>query len=398
MPAVLRFGSQSLPGHADFALLFDHLPDPVAYLGRDLAVKACNRKFRERFPVVIEEQFIAPLRALLKDKSRARNDAVNLPIVRQPRVSALPGIHRLALEPRVSWLPDGGALIIFRPLGADEALYRQQIQRLCQELEKAQTEAGDAAREVETYKERMSLTSHELRTPLNAIIGFSDIMRQELFGPLGDPRYQRYAELVHDSGSRLLEMINDFLDLSKLDAGKLQLHTQTIEVFRVVVDSVRELEVLAAKSHVCFGVHVFDGVSLLVADDKRLRQMMLNLLSNALKFTPEGGEISIDVYRRGKNIAISVSDTGVGMREEDIATALEPFGQVENQQILNHHGTGLGLPLTKQLAELHGGKLELESQPGCGTTVIILLPELGGAKSPKQSRNKFGASPLPLAS
>ncbi len=276
MPAVLRFGSQSLPGQADFALLFDHLPDPVAYLGRDLAIKACNRKFRERFPVLIEEQFIAPLRALLKDKSRARNDAVSLPILRPPRSSALPGIHRLALEPRVSWLPDGGVLIIFRPLGADEALYRQQIQRLCQELEKAQTEAGDAAREVEIYKERMSLTSHELRTPLNAIIGFSDIMRQELFGPLGDPRYQRYAELLHESGSRLLEMINDFLDLSKLDVGKLQLHTQTIEVFRVVVDSVRELEVLAAKSHVCFGVHVFDGVSLLkVADDKRLRQMRL---------------------------------------------------------------------------------------------------------------------------
>ena len=125
-------------------------------------------------------------------------------------------------------------------------------------------------------------------------------------------------------------MINDFLDLSKLDAGKLELHTQTIEVLRVVVDSVRELEVLAGKAHVCFSVHVFDGVSLLVADDKRLRQMVLNLLSNALKFTPAGGEISIDVYRRGTSIAISVSDTGVGMREEDIATALEPFGQVEN--------------------------------------------------------------------
>ena len=106
------------------------------------------------------------------------------------------------------------------------------------------------------------ITSHELRTPLNAIIGFSDIMRQELFGPLGDPRYLRYAELVHESGSRLLDMINDFLDLSKLDAGKLELNTQTIEVLRVIVDSVRELEVLAAKSHVCFSVHVFDGVSL----------------------------------------------------------------------------------------------------------------------------------------
>ena len=398
MPVVLRFGSEPMPAGADFALLFDHLPDPVAYLGRDLTLKACNRKFRERFPVLIEEQFIAPLRALLKDKNRAKNDPVTLPVMRPPRPSILPGSHRLALEPRVCWLPDGGALIVFRPLGADEALYRQQIQRLCQDLENAQTLASEAAREVETYKERMSVTSHELRTPLNAIIGFSDIMRRELFGPLGDPRYQRYAELLHDSGSRLLEMINDFLDLSKLDAGKLQLHTQTIEVFRVVVDSVRELEVLAAKSHVCFGVHVFDGVSLLIADDKRLRQMVLNLLSNALKFTPEGGEISIDVYRRGKNIAISVSDTGVGMREEDIATALEPFGQIDNPQNPNAQGTGLGLPLTKQLAELHGGRLELESQPGRGTTVTILLPERGNATVPGAGRNKFGPHPLPLAS
>jgi signal transduction histidine kinase len=399
MPVVLRFGPQSPPGQADFTLLFDHLPDPVAYLGKDLTVKACNRKFRERFPVLIEEQFIAPLRALLKDKSRAGRDPVSLPILRPPRPQIMPGIHRLALEPRVSWLPDGGALIVFRPLGADEALYRQQIQHLCQELESAQHRASDAVREVEIYKERLSVTSHELRTPLNAIIGFSDIMRQELFGPLGDPRYQRYAELLHDSGSRLLEMINDFLDLSKLDAGKLELHTQAIEVLRVILDSVRELEVLAAKSHVCFGVHVFDGVSLLVADDKRLRQMMLNLLSNALKFTPEGGEISIDVFRRGKNIAISVSDTGVGMREEDIAIALEPFGQVENGQILNNQGTGLGLPLTKQLAELHGGRLELESQPGRGTTVTILLPEQGGRNTKTgPSRNKFGADPLSLAS
>jgi two-component system cell cycle sensor histidine kinase PleC len=128
-----------------------------------------------------------------------------------------------------------------------------------------------------------------LRTPLNAIIGFSDIMRQQLFGPLGDPRYQRYAGLLHETGGRLLDMINDLLDLSKLDAGKLKLNTQTIEVLRIILDSLRELEVLAAKSHVCLSVHVFDGVSLLIADDKRLRQMVLNLLSNALKFTPGGG-------------------------------------------------------------------------------------------------------------
>jgi signal transduction histidine kinase len=402
MPVVLRFGSEPMPGQADFALLFDHLPDPVAYLGKDLTLKACNRKFRERFPVLIEEQFTAPLRALLKDKTLAGDGPVSLPVIRPAHQSLWPQKNRLALEPRVSRLPGGGVLIVLRPVGSGEAAYRAQIQHLRQELAQAQQQGDDALAEVATSKERLSVTSHELRTPLNAIIGFSDIMRQELFGPLGDPRYQRYAELVHDSGSRLLEMINDFLDLSKLDAGKLQLHTQTIEVLRVIVDSVRELEVLAAKSRVCFGVHVFDGVSLLIADDKRLRQMVLNLLSNAMKFTPAGGEISIDVYRRGKSIAISVSDTGVGMREEDIATALEPFGQVENRQISNHQGTGLGLPLTKQLAELHGGRLELESQPGRGTTVTILLPEQGNhaGKGPRpgSQRNKSGAQPLPLAS
>jgi signal transduction histidine kinase len=410
MPVVLRFGSEPMPSQVDFAALFESLPDPVVYLGPDLAIKACNRKFRERFPVLIESQFVAPLRALLMDKSRADDGPIHLPVVWPARQPTRPGQNRQALEPRVSRLPKGGLLVVFQPMGAGEAAYRQQIQRLCRDMEDAQQRASDALQEVETCKERLSITSHELRTPLNAIIGFSDIMRQELFGPLGDPRYRRYAELLHDSGSRLLDMINDFLDLSKLDAGKLELHTQTIEVLRVVLDGVRELEVLAGKAHVCFSVHVFDGVSLLIADDKRLHQMVLNLLSNALKFTPAGGDISIDVYRRGTSIAISVSDTGVGMREEDIATALEPFGQVENAQVSSSQGTGtgLGLPLTKQLAELHGGTLELESQPGRGTTVTILLPEGGGRpnknakrdKGAKQSprRNKFGARPLSLAS
>ena len=398
MPIVLRFGAEPMPAQANFPFLFDNLPDPAAYLGPDLTIKACNRKFRERFPVLIESQFVAPLRALLEDKDWPGGGSVKLPVIWSASQSTMPGKNRQALEPRVSSLPDGGLLVVLRPLGSDEAASRRQIQRLCHEIEEVQRQASDARQEAQTCKERLSMTSHELRTPLNAIIGFSDIMRQEIFGSLGDPRYTRYAELVHESGNRLLGMINDFLDLSKLDAGKLRLNTQTIEVLRVILDSVRELEVLAAKSHVCLSVHVFDGVSFLVADDKRLRQMVLNLLSNALKFTPAGGEISIDVYRRAASIAISVSDTGVGMREEDIATALEPFGQVENLQVANNQGTGLGLPLTKQLAELHGGTLELESHPGRGTTVTILLPEQGfrPQKSLKQGPrlNTLGALSL----
>ena len=401
MPVVLRFGPDPMPAQADFALLFDHLPDPVAYLGPDLTIRACNRKFREQFPVLIESQFVAPLRALLENKERANDGPITLPVILPTRQSIRPGKSRVALEPRLSRLPMGGLLVVFRPTGSGEAACQQQIQRLCREMEEVQQSANDALQQAGICKERLSLTSHELRTPLNAIIGFSDIMRQELFGSLGDPRYQRYAELLHESGIRLLDMVNDYLDLSKLDAGKLTLNTQTIEVLRVILDSVRELEVLAAKSHVCFSVHVFDGVSFLVADDKRLRQMVLNLLSNALKFTPAGGEISIDVYRRGTSIAISVSDTGIGMREEDIAIALEPFGQVETHGVGNNRGTGLGLPLTKQLAELHGGRLELESRPGRGTTVAILLPEEGGRPHNNamkgHRRNKFDTRSFSLA-
>jgi signal transduction histidine kinase len=391
-----------MPAQADFALLFDHLPDPIAYLGAELTIKACNRKFRERFPVLIESQFVAPLRALLADHDLTGEGPITLPVIEPMRQSMRLGRNRPALEPRVLKLPNGGLLVVFRPVGFDEAACHRQIQRLCHEIEHAQRRAAEAMQEIETCKERLSIASHDLRTPLNAIIGFSDIMRQQLFGPLGDPRYQRHAELLHETGCRLLNMINDLLDLSKLGAGKLKLNTQTVEVLRVILDSLRELEVLAAKSHVCLSVHVFDGVSLLIADDKRLRQMVLNLLSNALKFTPKGGEISIDVFRRGTDIAISVSDTGIGMREEDIATALEPFGHVDNRHVISNHGTGLGLPLTKQLAELHGGALEVESQPGRGTTVTILLPEQGVRPHTNQKhgvcRNKLGAHALSLAS
>jgi len=399
MPVVLRLGPQPMPAEADFALLFDNLPDPIAYLDPDLKIRACNRRFRERFPVLIESRFVAPLRAFLKDKDQAVDGPCTLPVTGPARQLMTFAKNRPALEPRVTRLSDGGLLVVFRPMGTDEAACRHQIRELCHEIEEVRRRASEASQEAETCKERLSIASHEFRTPLNAIIGFSDVMRQEMFGPLGDPRYRRYAELLHDSGNRLLDMINDFLDLSKLDAGRLELNIQTIEVLRVIVDSVRALEVLAAKSHVCFSVHVFDGVSLLIADDKRLRQMVLNLLSNALKFTPAGGEISIDAYRRGQSIAISVSDTGVGMREEDVAVALEPFGQVENRALPNSQGTGLGLPLTKQLAELHGGTLELESRPGRGTTVTILLPEQGARprKSAKPHQSGFGARSFSLA-
>ena len=153
---------------------------------------------------------------------------------------------------------------------------------------------------------------------------------------------------------------------------------------------------LAANSRICFGVHVFDGVSLLVADDKRLRQMVLNLLSNAMKFTPAGGEISIDVYRRGKSIAISVSDPGVGMREEDIATALEPFGQIENQQVLNNQGTGLGLPRPSSLPRTFmAARWCWKASPTAAPLSPFFCPNRAGAPARMPSPVRPGTSSAP---
>ena len=147
-----------------------------------------------------------------------------------------------------------------------------------------------------------------------------------------------------------------------------------MEILKVIIDCVRLVGAQATRDHIGISVHVFDGIDRLCGDSKRLRQMLLNLLSNALKFTPVGGEVTIDVFRRGEEVAISVSDNGIGIRAEDIPKVLEPFGQVENEMSHKHSGTGLGLPLTKELAELHGGSLTMESNIDVGTTVTILLP------------------------
>jgi signal transduction histidine kinase len=200
------------------------------------------------------------------------------------------------------------------------------------------------------------------------------MIAKEMFGPLKNERYLEYAQIIHRSGVHVLSLINDLLDLSKLDAGKLELRVEPVEILKVIIACVRCVEAQATSGHIGISVHVYDGVDRLCCDDKRLHQMLLNLLSNALKFTRVGGEITIDVFRRGPDVAISVSDTGIGIKAEDIPKVLEPFGQVESDLSLRHQGTGLGLPLTKELAELHGGSLTMESNVDVGTTVTIILP------------------------
>ena len=238
-------------------------------------------------------------------------------------------------------------------------------------LEQAKEVAETASRAKSEFLANMS---HELRTPLNAILGFAEIIRDKLLGPIGDPRYSDYAEDIHSSGAHLLRIINDILDLSKVEAGRLELVEDVVEMEEVVKAVSVLLRERLTRAGLDFQIDVPPGPCLLRADERKLKQILMNLLSNAVKFTPAGGEISLLVTRSEGGIVIEVRDSGIGIAAEDIDRAMSPFGQVDSRLSRRYEGTGLGLPLAKALTELHGGKLELQSEPGVGTIARVRLP------------------------
>jgi len=218
--------------------------------------------------------------------------------------------------------------------------------------------------------------SHELRTPLNAIIGYSEFMGCEPFGPLGDSKYNEYLGHIHESGRHLLELINDMLDLSKVEAGKLPLEEEEIDLERSLQVALHLVDERASRRNVTVSPFIPVGLPRLYADNLRLKQIVLNLLTNAIKFTPEGGEVSlkVEIEERTGWLSLMVTDTGVGISPEDIERVLEPFSQVANPMVSREEGTGLGLPITKRLVELHGGTLHLDSVLGKGTRATVRLP------------------------
>jgi len=218
--------------------------------------------------------------------------------------------------------------------------------------------------------------SHELRTPLNAIIGFSEVMNGELFGPLENERYKDYVGDIHKSSSHLLSLINDILDLSKIEADRYELYEEELDVPDAVASCERMMRHRAEEAGVNLTVTVEDGLPLLMADKRALRQIMLNLVSNAVKFTPKGGSIHLAAFLEpDQRMAFRVSDTGIGMSKKDIPIALEPFRQIgKDSSIYSTECTGLGLPLTRALARMHGATLVIESEPGEGTTITVRMP------------------------
>ncbi len=239
-------------------------------------------------------------------------------------------------------------------------------------LKIAKEEAESAAQLKGTFLANMS---HELRTPLNAVIGFSEIIKNEFYGKVGSPKYIEYAADIHASGKHLLDLINEILDLSKIESGAQELFEERLDIGQIVEECMRLTEPQRKKEEITVTSHLSSVLPNVVADNKMIKQVILNLLSNAIKFTPHGGKVSIScLVERDGGLALSVEDNGIGIREDDIVKALTPFVQVDSELNRRYQGTGLGLPLSKNLMELHGGRLEISSIYGSGTTVTIYLP------------------------
>lgn len=259
------------------------------------------------------------------------------------------------------------------PLYYECTMYDVTQRRLSERaLVKAKEQADFANRSKSEFLANMS---HELRTPLNAIIGFSEIIKDQILGPEGTPQYIEYAKDIYDSGALLLSLINDILDMSKIEAGKRTLSETSIDIERVVQSCIRLVAVRAKTGEIQLGHNMPSNLPFLRGEERAIKQVLVNLMTNAIKFTPEQGVVtvsaSIDPFGR---MILAVSDTGIGIAPQDIPTALAPFGQIESVMSRKTQGTGLGLPLTKALIELHGGELQISSELGKGTVVSALFP------------------------
>jgi len=244
--------------------------------------------------------------------------------------------------------------------------------RLVEEVALARDQAKAANK---SRSEFLAMMSHELRTPLNAVIGYSEIIREETFGPVGSPKYREYVVDIHDSGCHLLSIINDILDLSKLETGRLELLEIDVSVVEALDASVRLVRERAITDGVTLELTSEDDLPTLYADERKLKQIIVSLLSNAIKFSDRGGTVTLNAWCRPESgYVFQVADTGIGMALEDIPKALAPFGQIDSDLNRRHEGTGIGLPLTKALVEMHSGSIDVQSKLGVGTTVTIRFP------------------------
>lgn len=261
---------------------------------------------------------------------------------------------------------------------------RKKAERL---LLAAKDQAESASRAKSEFLANMS---HELRTPLNAILGFSEVIRSQVLGPVGVDKYLEYAEDIHRSGEHLLEIISDILDVARIDAGHVKLDEEFVTIKELVDSSVHLVRERAERNRLDITMRLPQHIPPVFCDRRKMKQVIINLLSNAVKFTDEAGSIAVAAWLEDSGgLVLEVSDTGIGMAREDVARVMEPFAQVGSSMTRHYEGTGLGLPLVKKLLELHGGSIDMETAPGEGTRVRVRLPALRVSAGSEQ-RSLFG--------
>jgi PAS domain S-box-containing protein len=278
--------------------------------------------------------------------------------------------------------PDGTVIHVERSVSACTYHGRPALQSVLHDITErkageeallvAQEEAELASRAKTEFLANMS---HELRTPLNAVIGFAELIEREQLGPIGNPKYAEYASDIVSSGLHLLSLINDILDLSKIEAGHVDIRDENIDMADLVRACLKLMGDRAREGGVDLIVQVDDGLPLLRADQRMVKQVLVNLLSNAVKFTPPGGRVTVRAWQNPQDgYVLQVADTGIGIAFEDVPKAMARFGQIDSDVSRRFEGTGLGLPLTRSLIEAHGGAFDLESEVGAGTTATAHFP------------------------
>ncbi|MCA1941606.1 MAG: PAS-domain containing protein, partial [Caenispirillum bisanense] len=361
---------------ARLATILDNMPQGIAVFDAETRLVDHNRLFRRMLGLPLDlarpgTEYAAIIRQLT---TQGTFGACDVEACVAEKVEAL----RLLSRDRAEWtMPDGTVLEVRRaamPDGGALTTYIDVTSRKRNEI--ILREAKEAAERGNRAKAAfLANVSHELRTPLNAIIGFSEAISSELFGPIANATYKEYVKDIFDSGTHLLNLINDILDMSKAEAGRIELDEETIDVAAAIELSLRMVRKRAEGAHVALLVDVPPRLPRLRGDERRIKQILLNLLSNAIKFTDIGGSVSVAACLRDDGrLAIRVADTGIGMTAEDLDKAMEPFGQVDSRLARRYEGTGLGLPLTKALVVQHGGDLEAESAPGVGTAITAIFP------------------------
>ena len=362
------FTSVDIATHRFMALMLDN--GEVLYTGPE-----DNTKRDVILDFISDKASHASLKQVVTADTKTFNDSVT--IYAYTALRNLPIITAIVIDEkdflsqwRKARRKDISFLAIFTIFGSVLSFFALNMAKQIVRVEESESAAILAS---QAKSEFLANMSHELRTPLNAVIGFSEMLGAGYFGPMNDKQKERVQD-INLCGTHLLQLISDILEFSKGEAGKLELNEEEIDIARAVDESIRIVAERAKAKHIDLRAEIEPGLGLLYADKRKIRQILLNLLSNAIKFTPVHGKVTVSArIDHHRQMQLAVIDSGIGIAEADISTALAVFGQVHRNH--NHEGTGLGLPLCKMFTELHGGKLQLTSEVGVGTTVRAIFPE-----------------------